>query len=147
MKKKKFKLTNEITKSLEKLAATYPEMVHTDKKGNPVYTKSAKSLLYEELTPEDQKRLGRQPNVPVYKMENGKKVVDFYRPARYVAPVRELKMINHFVNLINAYEEKGIEGVQAYTDEVNLITVMNQNKHLIENEKTEETKTTETNEC
>lgn len=147
MKKKKFKLTNEITKSLEKLAATYPEMVHTDKDGNPIYTKTAKSLLYEELTPEDQKRLGKQPDIPVYKIVNGKKQIDFYRLARYTAPVRELKMINHFINLVNAYEEKGIAGVQTYTDEVNLITVMNQNKRLIENEKTEETKATETNEC
>lgn len=129
-KKYKFKLTPDIDKSLKKLAASYPEMVVTGKDGKPIYKTGHESMFWDDLPPEDKERLKKEPDRPVFKWEGTRKVIDYYKPVKYIRPVKDLVLVNHYINLTEAYRLKGIEGIQAYTETINMHTVAAQAQKL-----------------
>jgi hypothetical protein len=156
MKKKKHRVTPEIHNQIKVIATELPALVKTNEKGERMYRTLNKSVLWEELTAEQQKQVGDKDKTYSRKVGFNKfspsrthSKATFVAPMRYNIKMEEPVMVNHYINLIASYEAGAEAEVEKYVKYINNLVIEAKAKQaaaanqIVEaNGKEEENKTT-----
>lgn len=120
------KINSEVNKKLKEMAAQLPPMVKLNKAtGEPLVLIRKKSVAWEELTDEQK----QQHKKEYHPRQNGQ---TWDRPVRYFVTYKEPVLINHFVNIMQAYQSKGFDGVETYLK--NIESILEASKPLVAEE-------------